>query len=103
VMFLTLRMMPSGAVIVWRDVKHSTLSWRGGGKNTHDQSGEMGETIFIIYLLRWSFKVKEIMGCTHLLVERLGAQLEVELNTPVMVRLWRTLGVMLYGEQRISS
>jgi len=36
VMFLTLRMMPSGAVIIWRDVKHSISSWRGGGKNTRD-------------------------------------------------------------------
>ena len=33
---LTLRMMPSGAVVVWRDVKHSTSAWRGGGKNTQD-------------------------------------------------------------------
>ena len=32
------------------------------------------------------------MGCTHFLVEVEYAQLEVELNTPVMERLWRTLG-----------
>jgi len=95
-MCLTLRMMPSEAVIVWRDVKHSTSAWRGCGKNTHDQSREAEETILMIYLLRWSFKVEDIVGCTHLLVE-------VELNTPVMVRLWRTLGAMLYGEQGISS
>jgi len=30
--------MPSGAVVVWRDGKHSTSAWGGGGKNTHDQS-----------------------------------------------------------------
>jgi len=103
VMCLTLRMMPSEAVIVWRDVKHSTSAWRGGGKNTHDQSGEAETTILMIYLLRWSFKVEDIVGCTHLLVEVEYAQLEVELNTPVMVRLWNTLGAMLYGEQGISS
>ena len=40
-------------------------------------------------------KVEDIVGCIHLLVERLEAQPEVELNTPVMVRLWRTLGAML--------
>jgi len=94
-MFLTLRMMPSGVVVVWRDVKHSASAWRGGGKNTHDQSGETEVRILMIYLLRWSFKVEDIVGCTHLLVERLEAQLEVELNTPGMIRLWRTLSVML--------
>ena len=94
-MFLTLGLMPSGAVVVWRDVKHSTSAWRGSGKNTHDQSGETEVTILMIYLLRWSFKVEDIVGCTHLLVDRLEAKLEVELNTPVMVRLWRTLGAML--------
>jgi len=36
VMFLTLGVMPSGAVVVLRDVKHSTSACRGGGKNTHD-------------------------------------------------------------------
>jgi len=87
VMCLTLRMMPSGAVVVWRDVKHSILAWRGGGKNTHDQSGEAEETILMIYLLRWSFKVEDIVGCMHLLVEVEYTQLEAELNTPVMVRL----------------
>jgi len=35
VMFLTLGIMPYRAVIVWRDVKHSTSAGRGGGKNTH--------------------------------------------------------------------
>ena len=49
----------------------------------------------MIYLLRWNFKVEDIVGCTHLLFERLKAQLEVELNTPEMLRLWRTLGAML--------
>jgi len=102
-MFLTLRKMPSGAVVVWRDVKHSTSAWRDGGKNTHDQSGEAKVTILMIYLLRWSFEVEDIVGCTHLLVEVEYAQLEVELNTSVMVQLWRTLGAMLYGEQGISS
>ena len=62
-MFLTLRMMLSGVVIVWRDVKHTTSAWRGGGKNTHDQSGEAEATILMIYLLRWSFKVEDIVGC----------------------------------------
>jgi hypothetical protein len=74
---------------------HSTLAWRGGGKNTLDQSGEAEATILMIYLLRWSFKVEDIVGCMHLLVEVEYAQVEVELNTPVMVRLWRTLGAML--------
>jgi len=102
-MCLTLGMMPSGAVIVWRDVKHSTSAWRDDDKNTHDQSGEAEATILMIYLLRWSFKVEDIVGCTHLLVEVEYAQLEVELNTPIMARLWRTLGAILYGEQGISS
>jgi len=75
VMFLTLGVMPSGVVVVWRDVKHSTSTWRGGGKNTHDQSREAETTILMIYLLRWSFKVEDIVGCKHLLVERLEAQL----------------------------
>jgi len=39
--------------------------------------------------------VEDIVGCTHLLVEVEYAQLEVELNTSVMVRLWRTLGAKL--------
>jgi hypothetical protein len=39
--------------------------------------------------------VEDIVGSTHLEVEVEKAQLEVELNTPRMVRLWRTLGVML--------
>jgi len=95
VMLFTLRMMPSGAVIVWRHVKHSTSSWRGSGKNTHDQFGEAEVTILMIYLLRWSFKVEDIVGCTHFLVDVEYTQLEVELNTPGMVRLWRTLGAML--------
>jgi len=34
VRFLTLVLMPCRAVIVWRDVEHSTSAWRGGGKNT---------------------------------------------------------------------
>ena len=51
--------------------------------------------IRVIYMLRWSFKVEDIVGCTHLLVEVEYAQLEVKLNTPRMVRLWRTLGAML--------
>jgi len=103
VMCLTLKMMPSGVVVVWRDVKHSTSAWRGDGKNTHDQSGKSEATIIMIYMLRWSFKVEDIVGCTHSLVEVEYAQLKVELNTPVMVRLWKILGAMLYGEQGISS
>jgi len=39
--------------------------------------------------------VEDIVGCAHLEVEVEKAQLEVELNTPGMVRLWRTLGAML--------
>jgi len=70
VMFLTLGVMPSGEVVVWRDVKHSTSAWGGGGKNTHDQSGEVEATKLRISMLRWSFKVEDIVGCTHLLVER---------------------------------
>ena len=90
-MFLTLRKMPSGAVVVWRDVKHSTSAWRDGGKNTHDQSGEAKVTILMIYLLRWSFKVENIEGCTYLLVERLEAQLEVELN---MIGVWQVYQIL---------
>ena len=86
-MYLTLRMMPSGAEVVWRDVKHSTSAQRGGGKNTHDQSGEVEVTILMIYMLRWSFKVEDMVGCKHFLVKVEYAQLEVELNTPGMVRL----------------
>ena len=74
-MFPTLGVIPSGAVVIWRDVKHSTSAWRGGDKNTHAQSGEAEATILMIYLLRWSFKVEDIVGCTHLLVERLKTQL----------------------------
>jgi len=70
VMFLTLGMMPSGVVVVWKDVKHSTSTWRGDAKNTHGQSGEAEVRILMIYLLRWSFKVEDIVGCMHLLVER---------------------------------
>ena len=55
--------------------------------NTQHQPGEAVARILMIYLLRWSFKVEDIVGCTHLLVEVENAQLEVELNTPVMVRL----------------
>jgi len=75
VIFLTLGVMPSGAVGVWRDVKHSTSAWRCGDKNTHDQFGEAEATILMIYLLRWSLKVEDIVGCTHFLVERLEALL----------------------------
>ena len=39
--------------------------------------------------------MEDILGGTHLLVEVEYAQLEVDLNTPEMVRLWRTLGSML--------
>jgi hypothetical protein len=56
-MFLTLRVMPGRAVVIWRDVKHSTSFWRGGGKNTHGQPREAVVRILMIYLLRWSFKV----------------------------------------------
>jgi len=59
VMFLTLGVMHSGAVVIWKDVKHLISAWRGGGKNTHDQSGEAKATILMIYLLKWSFKVED--------------------------------------------
>ena len=77
--------------------------WSSGETlNTQHQPGEAEAIILMIYLLRWSFKVEDIVRCTHLLVEVEYAQLEVELNTPVIVRLWRTLGAMLYGEQGIT-
>jgi len=41
----------------------------------------------MIYMLRWSFKVEDMVGCKHFLVKVEYAQLEVELNTPGMVRL----------------
>ena len=94
-MFLTSGVIPCKAVVIWRDVKHSTSAWRGGGKNTHGQLGEAVIRILVIYLLRWSFKVEDIVGCTHLLIEVEYAQFEVELSTPGIVRLWRTLGDML--------
>jgi len=51
VMFLTLRVMsPYRAVIIWRDVKHSTSAWRGGEKNTHGQSEEAKVRILVINL-----------------------------------------------------
>jgi len=40
VMVLTLVMMPCRAVVVQRDIKHSTSAWRGGRKNTQGQPGE---------------------------------------------------------------
>jgi len=55
--------MPSGAVVVWRDIKHSTSTWRGGGKNTHGQSGEVEAKTLMIYLLRWSFSRE--MSCVE--------------------------------------
>lgn len=62
--------------------------WSSGETlNTQHQPGEAVVRILMIYLLRWSFKVEDIVGCTHLLVEVEYAQREVELNTPVMVRL----------------
>ena len=39
--------------------------------------------------------MEDIVGCRHLLVQVEYTQLEVELNTPEMVRLWRTLGAIL--------
>ena len=71
--------------------------------NTQHQPEEAEATILMIYLWRWSFKVEDIVGCTYFLVEVEYTQLEVELNTVVMVRLWRTLGAMLYGEKGTSS
>jgi hypothetical protein len=50
VRFLTLVSMPCRVVFVWRDVKHSTSAWRGGGNNTHGQSGEAVVTILVINL-----------------------------------------------------
>jgi len=77
VMFLTLGVMPGRVVVVWRDVKHSTSAWRGGGKNTHGLPEEAVIRILVIYLLRWSFKVEDIVGCMHFLVQVEYAQLEV--------------------------
>ena len=37
-------------MVIWRDVKHSTSAWRGGGKNTYSQSREAEVTILMIYL-----------------------------------------------------
>ena len=54
----------------------------------------------MIYLLKWSFKVEDIVGCTHLLVEVEYAQLEVELNTGTTME---DLGYYALGEQGISS
>jgi len=45
-----LLMMHCRAVIVWRDVNHSTSAWRGGGKNTHGQLEEAVVRILVIYL-----------------------------------------------------
>jgi hypothetical protein len=40
VMSLTLGFMPYRAVVIWREIKNSTTTLRGGGKNTHGQSDE---------------------------------------------------------------
>jgi len=47
---LTLVLMPYREVIIWRDVKHSTSAWRGGGKNTHCRPGEAVVRILVINL-----------------------------------------------------
>lgn len=89
VTFLILGIMSCRAVVVWRNVKYSTSAWKGRGKNTHGQSEEAEVRILMISLLRWSFKVKVIVGCMHLKVEVEKGQLEMELNSPGMVRIWR--------------
>jgi len=43
--------------------------------NAQHQPREAVVRILVIYLLWWSFKVEDIVGCTHFLVERLEAQL----------------------------
>jgi len=48
VIFLTLGVMLCRAVVVWRDVKHSTSAWRVDGNNTHGQSGEAEVRILVI-------------------------------------------------------
>jgi len=48
--FFTLGIMPCRAVVVRRDVKHSTSAWKGGGKNTHGQSKEAKVRILVINL-----------------------------------------------------
>ena len=47
--------------------------------------------------------MKAIVGCTHLEVEVEKAQLEGELNSLGMVRLWRTWVLCYSGEQGNSS
>jgi len=47
--------------------------------------------------------VKDIVACAHLLVEVGKTQLEVELNTPGMVRLWRPWVLCSSCEQGNSS
>jgi len=42
--------MPCRAVVVWRDVKHSTSAWRGRGKNTQGRPEEAEVIILVIYL-----------------------------------------------------
>jgi hypothetical protein len=49
-MFLALGVILCSAVVVWRDVKHSTSAWRGGGMNTHGQSEEAEVRILVINL-----------------------------------------------------
>jgi len=50
VMFLILGMMPCRAVVISRDVKHSTSAWRGDEKNIHGQSKEAEVRILMINL-----------------------------------------------------
>ena len=47
-MLLTLGMMPCRVVFIWRDVKHSTSTWRGDSKNTHGQFEEADARILVI-------------------------------------------------------
>jgi hypothetical protein len=47
--------------------------------------------------------VKDIVGCAHFLVKVENAQLEVELNTPGIVRLWRPWVLCSSCEQGYSS
>jgi len=48
-------------VFVWRDVKHSTLAWRGGVKNTQGQSRDAEVRTFMISLEGGGYKVKDIV------------------------------------------
>jgi len=61
-------MMLCRGVVIWRGVKHSTSTWRGGGKTAQVQSGEAKVRILTIKL-RVELQGERHSVCMHLRVE----------------------------------